>query len=55
MSVRHPDAADPDFASRPSHVVDTPDRYEDWRTYAFSSAPELTDNDPTPAEGTPHA
>jgi hypothetical protein len=32
---------DADFPSRASHVVDTPDRYGDWREYAFSSAPEF--------------
>ena len=53
MSVRRPDDGDPDFASRPSNLVDSPEHYQDWRAYAFSSAPELTDTDPRPHEEAP--
>jgi hypothetical protein len=38
-----------DYPSRPSHRVDTPEGYDTWRDYAFSSAPELAEHDEHPA------
>ena len=49
MTPTSSDEADADYLARPSHLVDAPDRYADWRSYAFSSAPELRDAAPTDA------
>jgi len=46
MTHSSSDEADADYLARPAHQVDAPDRYTDWRAYAFSSAPELLDADP---------
>lgn len=42
MSTR-PHAAT-DFPTPVEHQVTSPDRYADWRSYAFSDAPELSDD-----------
>jgi hypothetical protein len=46
MSIRRAAEADADYLARTTHKVEAPDRYEDWRTYAFSNAPELRDSEP---------
>lgn len=56
MSFRRADEADADYLARAEHRVELPESYEDWRTYAFSSAPELTDRNAsvaTPIGGIP--
>ncbi len=56
MSIRRAAEADADYLARTTHKVEAPDRYEDWRTYAFSNAPELRDAEPVTdiaAEGNP--
>ncbi len=44
MAVPRPNEADADYLARAAHQVDAPDRYDDWRAYAFSNAPELLDD-----------
>lgn len=56
MNTRTDDVADADYLARTMHHVDAPDIYQDWRTYAFSSAPELQDSarpDAPPAKANP--
>ena len=38
------DEADAEYLARTAHQVEAPERYEDWRAYAFSNAPELLDD-----------
>ena len=49
MSFRTADEADAEYLARVTHKVDEPARYSDWRTYAFSNAPELTVDSVAPA------
>lgn len=56
MSFRRADEADADYLARVAHKVDGPESYGDWRSYAFSNAPELADRnaaDATPVGGIP--
>ena len=54
MAVPRSHEVDADYSSRTSHQVASPERYESWRDYAFSEAPELASDalsDDTPAAG----
>lgn len=49
MSVVRTDEADAEYLARVAHCVDEPGRYGDWRSYAFSNAPELAGDSAAPA------
>jgi hypothetical protein len=49
MTFVRTDEADAEYLARVAHRVDEPERYGDWRTYAFSNAPELASDSAAPA------
>ena len=56
MATPQANDIDPDYTSRQSHQVISPERFASWHDYAFSSAPELAHDelgDDTPAAGIP--
>ena len=56
MAMPHANDIDPDYTSRQSHQVISPERFASWHDYAFSSAPELTRDElgeDTPPAGIP--
>ena len=56
MAMPHAHEVDPDYTSRQSHQVISPERFATWHDYAFSSAPELLSDelgDETPVSGIP--
>jgi len=56
MTSPRADEADAEYLARTAHQVEAPERYEDWRAYAFSDAPELLDDQresPSPSGSVP--